>query len=115
MSIVGIICEYNPFHNGHLYHIKKIKEEFKDSLIILVMSGNFTERGQISIIEKWHKTSIALNFGIDIVVELPFTFATQSADVYANGAISILDKSFLITTPCIARGSVTHWYFLTPP
>ncbi len=92
MEIVGIICEYNPFHNGHLYHLQKIKEIFPNSLIILVMSGNFTQRGIPSIIDKWKKTEIALDYGIDLVIELPFAFATQSADVFAHGAISILKE-----------------------
>lgn len=91
MNIIGIICEYNPFHNGHLYHLNKIKELFPDSLIILVMSGNFTQRGIPSILDKWTKTEIALQHDIDIVVELPFPFATQSADIFAKGAISILN------------------------
>lgn len=89
---VGIICEYNPFHNGHLYHLNKVKEMFPNETIILVMSGNFVQRGNISIINKWDKTTIALHFGIDIVIELPFLFATQSADVFAKGAIAILKE-----------------------
>ena len=89
---IGIICEYNPFHNGHLYHINKIKKKYPDSTIILVMSGNFVQRGNISILNKWDKTEIALDYGIDLVVELPFIYATQSADVFAFGAISILNK-----------------------
>ena len=91
MEKIGIICEYNPFHNGHLYHIKKIKEMFPDSLIVLVMSGNFTQRGDVSIIPKEKKCDIALNFGVDLIVELPFVFATQSADIFAASAIKILD------------------------
>lgn len=92
MNVVGIICEYNPFHNGHKYHLEKIKEMFPDSIIILVMSGNFTERGIPSIIDKWNKTEIALEMGIDLVVELPFAFTTQSADIFAHGSISILKE-----------------------
>jgi len=92
MKNVGIICEYNPFHNGHLYHLEKIKEMFPNSNIILVMSGNFTQRGDASIIDKWDKTEIALNHGVDLVVELPFVFATQSADIFAKASIEILDK-----------------------
>ena len=91
MTTVGIICEYNPFHNGHIYHLKKIKELYPDSTIILVMTGNFSQRGIPSIINKWDKTEIALNYGIDLVIELPFSFATQSADIFAKGAISILN------------------------
>ncbi len=90
MKKIGVIAEYNPFHNGHIYQIKKIKEIFKDSLIIVIMSGNFTQRGDISIINKWDKTNIILDNNIDLVVELPFVFATQSADIFAKGAISIL-------------------------
>lgn len=92
MDIVGIICEYNPFHNGHIYHLKKIKEMFPNSLIILVMSGNFTERGIPSILDKWDKTEISLKYGIDLVIELPFCFATQSADIFAHGSIAILKE-----------------------
>ena len=90
MQKVGIICEYNPFHNGHLYHINKIKEIFDDPTIVLVMSSHFTERGDLSILNKWDKTEIALNNGVDLVVELPFEFSTQSSDIFAKGAISIL-------------------------
>lgn len=89
---IGIICEYNPFHNGHLYHITKIKELYKDEEIILVLSGNYTQRGDLSIIEKYDKTSIALEYGVDLVIELPFPFATQSADIFAKGSIEILNN-----------------------
>ncbi len=92
MKTVGIICEYNPFHNGHLYHLEKIKEMYPSSLIVLVMSSSFTERGDISILNKWEKTDIALHYGVDLVIELPFVFSTQSADIFAFGAISILNK-----------------------
>ena len=89
--IVGIIAEYNPFHNGHLYHIEKVKEMFPDSPIILVLGGNFTERGDVSILDKWEKTDIAIKCGIDLVVELPFPFSCASADIFAKGSISILN------------------------
>ncbi len=91
MKAIGIIAEYNPFHNGHLYHLTKIKELYKDYAIVLVMSGNFTERGDVSIIDKWKKTEIAKKAGIDLIVELPFPFATQSADYFSYGAITILE------------------------
>ena len=91
MKSIGIICEYNPFHNGHLYHLNKIKEMYPDYTIILVMSGNFLERGDISIINKWNKADIALEMGVDLVIELPFVFASQSADIFAYGAVSILN------------------------
>ena len=89
--IVGIIAEYNPFHNGHLYHIEKVKEMFPDSPIILVLGGNFTERGDVSILDKWEKTAIAIKNGIDLVVELPFPFSCSSADIFAKGSIDLLN------------------------
>ncbi len=92
MSSVGIIAEYNPFHNGHLYHINKIKEKYPNDTIILIMSGNFTQRGDTSIIDKWKKTNIALKAGVDLIIELPYPFATQSADYFSYGAITLLEK-----------------------
>ena len=91
MKSVGIICEYNPFHNGHLKHLEKVKELFPEHIVVLVMSGNFTERGDASIISKWDKTEIALKAGIDLVIELPYFFASQSSDIFARGSIQILD------------------------
>ena len=90
--MVGIIAEYNPFHNGHLYHLNKVKELFPDRTICLILAGNFLNRGDLSIINKWDKTKLALHYGIDLIVELPFAFATQAADIYAYGAINILDN-----------------------
>ena len=92
MASIGIICEYNPFHNGHLYHINKTKEMFPNSPIILIMSGNFTQRGIPSIINKWEKTKLALQYGVDLVIELPFVFASQSADIFAKGSIQLLKE-----------------------
>ncbi len=89
---IGIIAEYNPFHNGHLYHINKIKEMYPNEEIVLVMSGNFTERGEVSIINKWDKKDIALKAGIDLVVEIPYAFATESADYFAYAAITLLEE-----------------------
>lgn len=92
MKVIGIVTEYNPFHNGHLYQIKKIKEMYPDSIIIIAMSGNFTERGEISIINKWDKTKLALKYGIDIVLEIPFVFSNQSADTFSYAAIKMLSE-----------------------
>ena len=88
---IGIICEYNPFHYGHLHHLTKIKEMYPDSNIILVMSGWITERGDLSLIDKFKKCDIALNYGVNLVVELPFKYI-QSADYFAKGSIAILNK-----------------------
>ena len=92
MRVIGIICEYNPFHLGHLHQIKKIKETIPDSLIICIFNGTFMQRGEVSIINKWDKTRICLEYGIDMVVELPFVFATQSSDIFAHGALKILNN-----------------------
>ncbi len=92
MEKVGIICEYNPFHNGHVYHIKKIKEMYPHSLVILVMSGNYTMRGEISLLNKWDKTEIALLYGVDLVIELPTFYATNASDIFSEGAIKILKE-----------------------
>ena len=88
---IGIIAEFNPLHNGHLYLINKIKEKYEDASIILVLSGNYTQRGIPSIIDKWKKTELSLKLGIDLVIELPFPFSTQSADYFAYGATTILN------------------------
>lgn len=92
MLTIGIIAEYNPFHNGHLYQINKIKEKYPDSILVAVVSSSFTQRGDISLLNKWDKTKIALDNKIDLVIELPFVYATQSSDIFAKGAISILNK-----------------------
>lgn len=97
MKIIGLIAEYNPFHNGHLYQINKIKEIYPDSIVIAVVSSSFTQRGDISILNKWDKTKIALDNGIDIVIELPFVFATQSSDIFAKGAVQTLENLHIDT------------------
>lgn len=91
MNVIGIIAEYNPFHLGHLYQINKIKEIYKDSIIIAIVSSSFTQRGDVSILNKWDKTRIALDNGIDLVIELPYFYAGQSSDIFAKGAVTILN------------------------
>ena len=105
MKIIGVIAEYNPFHLGHLYQIKKIKEMYQDSIIIAIISTNFTQRGDISIVNKWNKTKICLDNNIDIVLELPTLYATQSSDIFASGALRILNE-FKIDT--LVFGSETN-------
>lgn len=92
MQAVGIIAEYNPFHNGHYYQIRTIKEKYPNHVIVLVMVGNYTERGEVAIIDKFSRTEIALNHGIDLVIELPYPFSTQSADYFAYGGITLLEE-----------------------
>lgn len=91
MQRIGLIAEYNPIHNGHIYQIKEIKRLYPNSIIILITNSYFTQRGDISIINKWNKTKIALDNNIDLVIELPFPYATQSADIFAKGALKILN------------------------
>ncbi|WP_086311979.1 hypothetical protein A5821_003223 [Enterococcus sp. 7F3_DIV0205] len=90
MKSCGIIVEYNPFHNGHLYHAKKARELSGAEVVIAVMSGNFLQRGEPAIIDKWTRAKEALNHGIDLVIELPFAYAVQSADYFAAGGIKLL-------------------------
>ncbi len=104
MNVIGIVTEYNPFHNGHLYHINKIKEKYNDSLIIVVMSSCFTQRGEYSLLDKWTKTKICLENKIDIVIELPYTYSSQSSDTFAKGAIGLLNK-MKVDTICFGSES----------
>ncbi len=92
MEIIGVVAEYNPFHNGHLYHLNKIKELYPQSLIIVVVNGYFMQRGEISVLTKADKTKIALDYGADLVLELPFVFGSQSADNFAYYSIKILNN-----------------------
>lgn len=91
-NVVGLIVEYNPFHNGHLYHIQEIDKLFEDNIKIAVMSGDFVQRGEPSLLNKFEKTKVALSHGIDIVIELPAFYSCQSAEIFARGSVNILDK-----------------------
>jgi predicted nucleotidyltransferase len=91
MKAVGVIVEYNPFHNGHAYHLQAAKETAQADLVVAVMSGNFLQRGEPALVSKWYRTKMALLNGVDIVLELPYQFATQKAETFSNGAVSILD------------------------
>ena len=91
MDIIGLIAEYNPFHNGHIYHINKVKELYPNSIVILVLNGYFLERGEISIISVENKTKLSLEYGIDIVIELPFIFGSNSADIFSDAALELLN------------------------
>lgn len=93
MKSVGVIVEYNPFHNGHSYHVKTAKEITNADVVIAVMSGNFLQRGEPALVSKWYRTEMALHSGVDIIFELPYLFATQKAEVFSNGAVSILDAA----------------------
>ena len=88
---IGIIAEFNPFHFGHKYLIEEAKKMYPDDEIIVVLAGNILQRGNLSIIEKYDKTKVALNNNVDLVVELPFSFATESSDYFAEGSLKILN------------------------
>lgn len=92
MKSCGLIVEYNPFHNGHLHHLIQSKVKTNSDIVIAVMSGTFLQRGEPAIIDKFHRTKAALQNGIDVVLELPFAFSCQYADLFAKGAIMTLAK-----------------------
>lgn len=92
MKSIGIIAEYNPFHNGHLYQIQEIRRKYPKDTIIIAMSGNFTQRGEPAIIDKWTRANLAILYGADLVVEIPYHFATQSADYFSYAGITLLEK-----------------------
>lgn len=91
-KILAVISEYNPFHNGHLYHIQKSKKLINPDFSICIMSGNFVQRGEPSIIDKWSKAEAALKCGFDLVIELPTIYSISSAENFAEGAIKLLDS-----------------------
>lgn len=91
-NILGIIGEYNPFHNGHLYHLHKSIELVNAKRTILILSGNYVQRGDCALIDKWKRTEMALKNGIDLVIELPVLYSISSADNFATGAIKILNS-----------------------
>ena len=92
MLKIGIVAEYNPFHNGHLYQIRKIKEIFgKDVFIAVVVSGDFVQRGEISFLDKWEKTQVNLECGVNLVAELPLYYSIQNAEIFSKMATRILD------------------------
>lgn len=90
MKACGIIVEYNPFHSGHVYHAQKARELSGADVVVAVMSGNFLQRGEPAILDKWTRAKEALENGVDLVVELPFVWAVQSADYFARGGIKLL-------------------------
>ena len=91
-KVLGIIAEYNPFHNGHLYHLNESKKAIDADYTIAVISGNFVQRGDTSLVDKWSKTEMALQNGIDLVIELPLIYSISSAENFAEGAIRILNS-----------------------
>lgn len=97
MSVLGIIAEYNPFHNGHLYLLKRAQQEQEFAATMVVMSGNFLQRGEPAFCDKWARAEMALHGGVDLVIELPFCFAARSAYFFAKGALQLLQHSGVVT------------------
>ena len=91
MKITGIICEYNPLHNGHLYHIQKTRENGATH-IVAVMSGNYVQRGEIAVLDKFERAKLAVRSGADIVIEIPAVYSLSSAEFYARGAVWLLNS-----------------------
>ena len=100
MIINGVVAEYNPFHNGHLYQLKDAKEKNHADYTIVVMSGNFVQRGAPALLDKYARTKMALSCGADLVLELPCIYATSSAEYFATGAVSLLDKLGVVNQIC---------------
>lgn len=105
MNITGIITEYNPFHLGHELHLKKSKELTNCDGVICVMSGNFVQRGLPALTDKWTRTKMALEAGVDLVVELPTVYATSSAEFFSFGAVSLLDSLNVVDNLCFGSES----------
>ena len=91
MRAVGLITEYNPFHNGHLHHLRESLKQADAEVTVAVMSGHFLQRGEPALVDKWWRTEMALRAGVDVVVELPFAFSCQSAPYFARGAVQCLN------------------------
>ena len=100
MNVVGIIAEYNPFHSGHAYHIRQAKELAKADYVVVILSGDFVQRGEPAIFDKYSRTQDALNGGADLVFELPVRFSLSSAGDFAYGGISALNSLGFITHVC---------------
>jgi predicted nucleotidyltransferase len=100
MKIVGIIAEYNPFHRGHQFQIEQAKKLTKADYVVVVMSGNFIQRGTPAILHKYARTEMALSHGVDVIFELPVCYATASAEYFAYGAVSLFDQLGAIDYLC---------------
>lgn len=97
LKVLGIVVEYNPFHNGHLHHLKEAKTLINPDYTIAVMSGNFVQRGEPAILDKFSRAEIAVNMGVDVVLELPFVYCIQDASGFATGAIGVLERTNVVT------------------
>ena len=105
MRVAGIIAEYNPMHNGHIYHLEKSREISKADFVVAVISGNFTQRGEPALLDKWTRSRIAVENGADLVLEMPFVFATGSAETFARGGVGILEGLGIVDALCFGSES----------
>ena len=113
MKICAVICEYNPFHNGHLWQLKQIKESFNADAVLCVMSGNFVQRGEAAILEKHVRAKHAVQAGADVVIELPTVFATSNAELFAKGAIHLLSSIPDVKTLCFGAENANALTFVS--
>lgn len=100
MHVTGIIAEYDPMHNGHIYHLGRARDEGTADFCVAVMSGDFTQRGEPALIDKWSRAEAAVKGGVDLVLELPYVFATSSAEYFAQGGVKILRKLGVVDSIC---------------
>ena len=105
MKTVGIICEYNPFHNGHKFHIEKAKDISGADFVVCVMSGSISQRGEVCVFDKWKRASDAVKNGADLVIELPEYYVLQGADIFAYGAVKLLDGLGIVDSICFGSES----------
>ena len=100
MNITGIIAEYNPFHGGHCFHIEEVKKKTNADYCIVVMSGDFVQRGEPALIDKYARTEMALSCGADLEIELPALWATASAELFASAGVALMRKCGCVDTLC---------------
>lgn len=105
MNVLGLIVEYNPFHNGHLYHLKESLRITGADHTVCVMSGNFIQRGEPAVVNKWARTRMALSSGADLVIELPVVYSMASAEYFAFGAVRLLDSLGIVNSLCFGSES----------
>ncbi|QJD83439.1 nucleotidyltransferase [Cohnella herbarum] len=105
MSTVGVIVEYNPLHNGHLYHLQQSKKLTGSENVVAVMSGHFLQRGEPAMADKWARAEMALRAGCDLVLELPVAYSSQPAQWFAYGAVSILEATGVVDSICFGSES----------
>ena len=112
MNLLGLVVEYNPFHNGHKYHLEKSKELAKATHTMAIMSGSFLQRGEPALLDKYTRAEIAVKNGVDLVVELPTLYSCQSAEIFSHGAIATLNSLNCVNSVCFGseEGNVEILY-----